>query len=353
MRLSDRKTRREFIKDCAIGSIGLVLGNTGCSSRQENPAPAERAIHAEFQPAYLALHKSGELKRRADQLWSRMEQCDLCPRACGVNRLVGERGQCRANVQLMVSSHHPHFGEEPDLVGRVGSGTIFFCGCTSRCVFCINWQISQTSDCPVVSVFELADMMLKLQQLGCANINVVTPTHFSAHIVMALDIAAAKGLRLPLVYNTCGWERLDVLQQLDGVVDIYLPDYKWGEPAAGVKYSALRDYPNITQQALLEMHRQVGLAKPGPDGLVKRGLMIRHLVLPNHVAATRQVLKWIADNLPKDTYVNLMSQYRPTYKAHEYPEINRRITSDEYEHAVSWAREFGLTNVKTQPLAWG
>lgn len=351
-------TRRTFVRNCAVLMAGGLLSSLGCNARSprsvvDGPAAQERARAAgQFEPAYLALHKSGELKRRADQLWQRMECCDLCPRVCGANRLSGERGQCRATADLMVSSHHAHFGEEPELVGKGGSGTIFFCGCTSRCVFCINWQISQTSDCPVVSVHRLAEMMLELQGSGCANINVVTPTHFLAHILRALDIATARGLRLPLVYNTCGWEQLDVLNQLDGVVDIYLPDHKWGDPAAGLKYSGLRDYPNITQRALLEMHRQVGVARPGPDGLIKRGLMIRHLVMPNRVANTRQVLKWIAENLPKDTYVNLMSQYRPTYKADSYPEINRRITRDEYAEALDWASEFGLTNVKEQPMPW-
>lgn len=351
MRSGPGKTRRVFIKDCTAAAVGILLGD-GCSSRGEKSVSSEKQSGSQFEPAYLALHKSGELNLRAEALWARMARCDLCPRECGANRLEGERGHCRANADLMVSSHHPHFGEEPELVGRGGSGTIFFCGCTSRCVFCINWQISQTSDCPVVSVNDLANTMLELQGLGCANINVVTPTHFSAHILRAMDIAAGRGLRLPLVYNTCGWERLDVLALLDGVVDIYLPDHKWGDPAAGLKYSALRNYPNITQQALLEMHRQVGTAKPDSDGLVRRGLMIRHLVMPNRVAATRQVLKWIAGNLPKDTYLSLMSQYRPTYKAHEYPEINRRLTRDEYTEALDWAAEFGLTNVKRQPMGW-
>ncbi len=345
------KTRRVFIRECAVGAVGILVG-AGCSSRGEKPASPERQTGSQFEPAYLALHKTGELKRRADQLWSRMDNCDLCPRECGANRFAGERGQCRATADLIINSHHPHFGEEPELVGRGGSGTIFFCGCSSRCVFCINWQISQTSDCPVVSVPELANMMLELQRLGCANINVVTPTHFSAHILRALDIAAARGLRLPLVYNTCGWEKLEIVQLLDGIVDIYLPDHKWGDPAAGLKYSGLRDYPNITQRALLEMHRQVGVAKPDKDGLIRRGLMIRHLVMPNRVADTRAVLKWIAENLPKDTYVNLMSQYRPTYRAREYPEIDRPITRDEYAEALNWAKEFGLTNVRKQPMPW-
>ncbi len=235
-------------------------------------------------------------------------------------------------------------------MGRGGSGTIFFSFCNSRCVFCINWPISQAGEGQVVSVDALANMMLDLQRNGCANINVVTPTHRVAHILRALDLAAGRGLRLPLVYNTCGWERLDVVKLLDGIVDIYLPDYKWGEAAMGVKYSGLADYPTITQQALLEMQRQVGIAWPAADGLVHRGLMIRHLVMPNRVAGTREVLKWIAENLPKDTYVNLMSQYTPAYKARQYPEISRRLTRAEYAEALEWAKEFGLTRVQIQPF---
>ncbi|MCX7721748.1 MAG: radical SAM protein [Verrucomicrobiae bacterium] len=358
MAQSERQSRRRFIYECAVLIAGGMVGGLGCNSRSasrtgSSPLSAgAETPNAGFRPAYLALHERGELKRRADALWERMERCNLCPRECGVNRLAGERGQCRATSDLIVSSYHPHFGEEDELVGRGGSGTIFFCGCASRCVFCINWEISQTSDCPVIHVARLAEMMLELQQMGCANINVVTPTHFAPHILRALDIAAARGLRLPLVYNTCGWERLDVLAQLDGVVDIYLPDHKWGDAAAGLKYSGLRDYPETTQRALLEMHRQVGVAKPSADGLIRRGLMIRHLVMPNRVANTRGVLKWIAENLPRDTYVNLMSQYRPTYRAHEYPEINRRLTRAEYAEALDWAQEFGLTNVREQPMPW-
>lgn len=233
-------------------------------------------------------------------------------------------------------------------MGRGGSGTIFFTYCNFRCVFCCNWQISQAGEGETVSLHELADRMLDLQRRGCANINLVTPTHRSAHLLRALDIAAGRGLRLPLVYNTHGWENLDVLAALDGVVDVYLPDLKWGDAAMGEKYSGVPNYPATTQAALLEMHRQVGTAWPDPDGLIRRGLMIRHLVMPNRVAGTREVLRWIAENLPRDTYVNLMSQYFPTYRAHEYPEIARGITRAEYAEAIEWAKEFGLVRVKPQ-----
>jgi putative pyruvate formate lyase activating enzyme len=303
----------------------------------------------DFEPAYLALHKSGELQKRGQELWSIMERCRLCPRECGVNKLKGERGFCQANAQLEISSYHPHFGEERPLVGKGGSGAIFLTNCGLRCVFCCNWEISQGGRGQPRSISEFADMMLHLQAMGCHNINVVTPTHYSPHIVLALDLAASRGLRLPLVYNTCGWERVDILKRLDAIVNIYLPDIKYADSAMAAKYSSGADtYPEITQQAILEMHRQVRVAKPAKDGLMYRGLMIRHLVMPNRVAGTKEVLSWIAGHLPKDTYVNLMSQYMPLYKAHQYPEIARRITREEHMETVKYARSLGLTNLEVQ-----
>jgi len=278
-----------------------------------------------------------------------MKSCKLCPRKCGTNRLDGNKGFCQASSQLEIASHHPHFGEEKPLVGKGGSGTIFFTNCSLRCVFCINWEISQGGRGSPSSVKELAKMMLHLQKIGCHNINVVTPTHYSPHIVLAVDMAAAKGLRLPIVYNTCGWESLEILRKLNGIVDIYLPDFKYSDGKMAAKYSSGSEtYPEITKAALLEMHRQVGVAKPADDGLVYRGLMIRHLVMPNRVSGTKNVIEWIAQNLPKDTYLNIMSQYRPMYKAFEYPEISRRITLEEYEQAIKWAKEAGLTNLDIQ-----
>jgi len=192
-------------------------------------------------------------------------------------------------------------------------------------------------------------MMLRLQKAGCHNINLVTPTHYSPHIVLAVDIAASKGLKIPLVYNTCGWERMEILKLLDGVIDIYLPDFKYSDSKIAAKYSSeARSYPGIAKEALLEMHRQVGVAKPAKDGLIYSGLMIRHLVMPNNVGGTKEVIKWIAENLPSDTYLNIMSQYRPMYKAFDYPEISRRITYEEYKEAVKHAGDSGLTNLDIQ-----
>ncbi len=303
----------------------------------------------EFEPSYLELHKTGELKKRGEELWNMMQKCRLCPRTCLKNRLEGKTGTCEASSKLKISSYHPHFGEEAPLVGKGGSGTIFFTHCGLRCVFCINWEISIGGMGYLRSLNALANMMLNLQKIGCHNINVVTPTHYSAHIVLALDIAAGKGLKLPVVYNTCGYERLEILKLLDGIVDIYLPDFKYSDGKMAYKYSSeAEDYPEVTKKALLEMNRQVGIAMPDKEGIMHKGLMIRHLVMPNNVGGTDKVLEWIAANLPKDTYVNLMSQYRPMYKADQYPEIARRLFRREYDEAVNAAQKTGLTNLEIQ-----
>jgi len=306
-------------------------------------------IDAAFRPGYLKLHRCGELKRRAQRLWDVMKQCELCPRQCGANRLKGEKGFCGSTSELEISAYHPHFGEEKPLVGRGGSGTIFLTHCSLRCVFCINWQISQGGCEPPQSVEEMAEIMLRLQEMGCHNINLVTPTHYSPHILRALDIAAARGLRVPLVYNTSGWERLEILKMLDGVVDIYLPDFKYSDSRMAAQYSSGAEaYPEVAKAALLEMHRQVGVAHAAPDGLMYRGLMIRHLVMPNNVSGTKAVIEWIARNLPKDTYLNLMSQYMPAFMASQYPALDRRLTRSEYSEAVACAKANGLTNLDIQ-----
>jgi putative pyruvate formate lyase activating enzyme len=303
----------------------------------------------DFETGYIKLHRNGELKERGEKLWQLMENCRLCPRKCGANRLKGERGFCGSNSRVEISSFHPHFGEEKPLVGKNGSGTIFMTNCSLRCVFCINWEVSQGGEGSRRSIGQFAGMMLALQRMGCPNINIVTPTHYSAHILLALDEAASKGLKIPLVYNTCGWERLEILQLLDGIVDIYLPDFKYSEGEKAAKYSSgAETYPEVTKNALLEMHRQVGVAHSADNGLMKKGLMIRHLVMPNNVSGSKKVIDWIAKNLPKDTFVNIMSQYTPVYQAKDYPEIARSITSEEYEEVVNHARIAGLTNVEVQ-----
>jgi len=338
------QSRRNFIQSFFYAVLaGVSPLFSGCVMK------STKKILQKFEPGYLKLHKSGELKRRGEILWKIMEKCELCPRMCGVNKLKGEKGFCGADAQLVISSFNPHFGEEKPLVGTGGSGTIFLTHCGLRCVFCINWEISQGGEGYPRSIEDFASMMLALQKRGCHNINVVTPSHYSPHIVLALDLAASKGLHLPLVYNTCGWERVEILKILDGIVDIYLPDFKYSEGKMAAKYSSgASNYPEMTKRALLEMHKQVGVAKPAEDGLMYRGLMIRHLVMPNQVSGTRNVIEWIAHNLPKNTYLNLMSQYRPMYKADDYPQIARRLTRKEYMDAVNWAKDAGLTNLDIQ-----
>lgn len=302
------------------------------------------------QPPYITLHKKGILKQRGEELWQRMDSCDLCPRNCGARRLNGERGVCRANSDLEIASYGPHYGEEPELVGRGGSGTIFFTNCALHCVFCINADISQGGVGRKYSIEDLADMMISLQNRRCNNINLVTPSHYVPHILLALDIAAGKGLTLPVVYNTCGWEKTDVVEQLDSVVDIYLTDFKYGCNESAGKYSpGAFDYVEVTREAHLLMHEQVGTAQKDPStGIMRRGLMIRHLVMPNDVACTKEIMDWISENLPKDTYINIMSQYTPVYRANRYPEINRGITLQEYLKALEVAENAGLINVQKQ-----
>jgi putative pyruvate formate lyase activating enzyme len=361
-------SRRECLRyciHCALATVGSVstITSTNCRSR-EKPLSQPAAVNEneegknmqegttqkekKFEASYLKLHRSGELKKRGQELWDMMECCELCPRYSNINRLIGEKGACGATSQLDIASFHPHFGEERPLVGTGGSGTIFFTHCSLKCVFCINWEISQGGEGKPYSIDDLAEMMLKLQRMGCHNINVVTPTHYSAHIVLALDIAAKGGLTIPVVYNTCGWERVEILQLLDGIVDIYLPDFKYADGKMANKYSSSSmTYPDITKDALLEMHRQVGVAKPSRH-IMQRGLMIRHLVMPNNVGGSCDVIKWIATNLPKDTYVNIMSQYTPYYRAKEYPEIARRITRKEYGDVIKTAQEMKMTNIEIQ-----
>jgi putative pyruvate formate lyase activating enzyme len=344
-------TRRSFLDKTAklyfsLGLSPLFLDFSKAEASSNNGT--------DFEPAYLKLHKTGELKERAEELWAIMKRCRLCPRRCGVNRHKGKSGVCRApGTTLVISSAHPHFGEERPLVGEGGSGTIFLSHCNLRCVFCQNFDIALLGRGSETNINEFASMMLQLQEIGCHNINLVTPTHYSAHILKAIDIAAGQGLRLPIVYNTSGWERLEILKILDGIVDIYLPDFKYWDSDMSSKYSSeAESYPEITGEAILEMHRQVGVAKPAKDEIMQRGLMIRHLVMPNNIAGSEHVMEWIAGNLPKDTYVNIMVQYNPVYKAYDYPELSRRITKEEYIKVVNKAKDLGLTNLDTQGYWW-
>jgi len=295
-------------------------------------------------PAYLALHEMGELARRADAAIGLMERCRVCPRECLAQRLQGERGDCRVGDQAMVSSYGPHFGEERPLVGVGGSGTIFLTHCNLCCVFCQNSDISQGDEGRIVSAQELAEIMLSLQRMGCHNINFVTPTHQVPQILRALVLAAGQGLRLPLVYNCGGYESLETLQLLDGVVDIYMPDFKYADAGASRQYSGVEGYPAVARAALGEMHRQVGDLALDRRGIATRGLLVRHLVLPNGLAGTDEVVRFLA-GLSPSTYVNIMDQYRPCYRAHEYPALTRRPTRAEIQEAVRMARAAGLTRL--------
>ncbi len=346
-----KMSRKDFLKTlfCYTASgMGLLE-----LSRFTPMAEAQTTLPqtTNYTPPYLKLHRMGELKERADRLWHVMKRCSLCPRVCQTNRLAGKEGFCHSSDRLEISSFHPHMGEEKTLVGNKGSGTIYFTNCNLRCAFCLNWEANMEGKGTPLSVKTLSALMLNLQKKGCANINLVTPTHYLPHILKAVDLAASEGLRLPLVYNTSGWELVTILQELDGIIDVYLPDFKYSSSSMAAKYSSdASTYPQITQKALLEMQRQVGTAKPNAAGIINRGLMIRHLIMPNNVSGTKEVLAWIGANLPKDTYVNLMNQYVPIYKAKEYPEIARRINKQENDQAILWSQEAGLTNVKVKPF---
>ncbi|MCR4407934.1 MAG: radical SAM protein [Anaerolineae bacterium] len=299
-------------------------------------------MSTQFEPAYVALLESGELKRRVETAYRRLAACDLCPRECGVNRLQDEKGVCHTGKRAVVSSFNPHFGEEAPLVGRGGSGTIFFSWCNLKCQFCQNYEISQLGQGREVESEDLAAMMLHLQDMGCHNINFVSPTHVVPQILAGVLLAAQAGLRLPLVYNTGGYDSLNTLVLLDGVFDIYMPDMKYADPEIALKYSKIKNYPTINQAAVKEMHRQVGDLVMDERGVALRGLLVRHLVLPEGLAGTAEIVRFLATEVSTNTYLNIMDQYRPCYKANEMPPLNRRITHQEYEEAVRLAHEAGL-----------
>jgi len=337
-------TRRDFIKDSLILGGSLLLSPVSLNAREEKG----KAWH----PAYEKLENEGKLAQRIEQAYAILEDCQLCPRRCGVNRKKGEKGFCRGPYRPVIFSAQPHFGEEVSLVGKNGSGTIFFSNCNLRCIFCQNWPISHEGKGKELTDEDLANMMIHLQKIGCHNINLVTPTHVMPNILNATRIALKKGLRLPLVYNTSGYERLEILKILDGVVDIYMPDMKYMDADQAEKYSSgASNYPEVTKRAIIEMNRQVGELKVNKRGIATRGLIIRHLVMPNRVAGTEKLLRWVAKTLPKSTYVNIMAQYHVDYKAFDYPKIARGITVQEFLEAMEWAENFGLTNLDPKSVA--
>jgi len=337
-------TRRDFIKSSLVSAGSMLLPDRVLYASKEKGE--------KWYPAYGKLEKEGRFAERVEQAYSIFEQCELCPRQCGINRQNGEKGFCQASAKLYVYAAQPHYGEEVSLVGKKGSGTIFFSNCNLRCVFCQNWPIAHLGYGEETQDEKLADMMLYLQKIGCHNINLVTPTHVMPNILNAVRIAFNKGLRIPLVYNTSGYERIEILKILDGIVDIYLPDMKFMDPDKAAKYSGgASDYPEVAKKGIAEMNRQVGEHQVDRRGVAIKGLMIRHLVMPNRVAGTKKFVRWVAENLPKSTYVNIMHQYHVEYKAFEYEEIWRRITVQEYLEAMGWAEEYGLTNLDPKSIS--
>jgi putative pyruvate formate lyase activating enzyme len=295
-----------------------------------------------FEPAYLKTHESGELARRAGAATAAMASCTLCPRRCGVDRLAGETGVCRTGRRAWVASYDPHFGEEAPLVGSGGSGTIFFTHCNLMCVFCQNWEISHGGAGRAVSDKALGEMMLRLQETGCRNINFVTPSHVVPQILSALPTAVEGGLRVPLVYNSGGYDRVETLKLLDGVVDIYMPDFKFWNEALAEKTCDAPDYPEAARKALREMHRQVGDLDIGEDGLARRGLLARHLVLPNGIADTGEIMRFLAREISGDTYVNIMPQYRPRGRSRAFPELAGYPSESDVQAATAAAERAGI-----------
>ena len=295
-----------------------------------------------FTPSYLSLLESGELQARVAAAYELLSPCRTCPRACGVDRLNRQAGVCCSGLKARVASYGPHPGEEAPLSGWRGSGAIFFARCNLRCQYCQNYAISQSDAGVEVSPAGLAEIMLELQRLGCHNINFVSPTHVAPQILAAVLEAARAGLRLPLVYNTGGYDSLEMLRLLDGVIDIYLPDMKYSSQPVARHYSRARDYPPVNQAAVREMHRQVGDLRTTADGLAVRGLMVRHLVLPFGLAGTAEVVRFLAEEISAGTYLNLMDQYHPDYNARRYSKLARRIKPEEYAQAMEMARQAGL-----------
>ena len=285
------------------------------------------------------------LDRKARKLMERLGACDICPRMCGVDRDRDERGSCGAGKRAAVASFGPHFGEEAPLVGRSGSGTVFFSGCPLCCVFCQNYGISHSMEGEEVGAEELAGIFLEVEHAGCHNLNLVTPTHVTPQVVEALGLAASRGFSLPVVYNCGGYERVETLRELEGIVDIYMPDLKFLDPASSARYCDAPDYPDVARAALREMARQVGPLTVDRRGIAVRGLLVRHLVMPGGASAAKEVIDFLADGIGRDTYLNLMDQYRPCGTADRFPEISRCATRKEWEEARDHAVARGMTRL--------
>jgi len=292
-------------------------------------------------PSYLRLFENGNLQKKVTAAKKILEDCRVCPRNCRVNRVRGELGECRIGAEPIISSYFPHFGEEAPLVGSRGSGTIFICGCNLRCLFCQNYDISHQLLGKSTSIKRFAGMMLELQDAGCHNINIVTPSHIVPQLLEALWYAITDGLRLPIVYNSSGYDSLASLKLLDGVIDIYMPDFKFFSNALAQRYTAVSDYATVAKAAISEMHRQVGDLQIG-GGIARRGLLIRHLVMPGMLVDSQKIFEFISREISSDTYLNVMPQYRPAGEASNYSEIGRSLNYTVFLQAVEMARNAGL-----------
>jgi putative pyruvate formate lyase activating enzyme len=292
--------------------------------------------------SYVALYRQGELNQRVQQAREILKSCQVCPHCCQINRLEGELGKCRTGARALVSSYGPHFGEEAPLVGRGGSGTIFLTNCNLKCVFCQNYSVSQLGEGREVTTEELATMMLSLQKRGCHNINLVSPTHVVPQILEALELAVAEGLFVPLVYNSGGYDSVETLKLLEGIVDIYMPDMKYSDDEIARQYSGIDNYPLVNRAAVKEMHRQVGDLELDERGIAIKGLLVRHLVLPRGLAGTEETTRFLARELSLNTYLNVMAQYHPCHQAFRFPLLSRAITREEFAEAVDLARQQGL-----------
>ena len=334
-------SRRKFIKNSLLTASAITLG--GITLHGFSNTTARRNENA-YIPRYIALEKSGELERRERALWAKMEHCNLCPRNCGVNRMAGRRGVCNSDHTLRIASSDIAFNVERVIAGSRGKGSIFMSNCNLLCVFCQNWHINHRGDGNTFTHAELAGMMLELQRRGAHNVGFITTTHVVPHIVTALRLAIDGGLNIPIVFSTGGYEALEVVQLLDGVVDVYISSFKFqdSEIAAPFQQNS-HDYTHYAALAIKEMHRQVGNLDI-VDGVAKRGLLIRHLVLPENLAGTDKFVRWVVDELGADTDVSIMAQYRPEHRARYHPPLDRRITQGEFNRAMRWAREAGLRN---------
>lgn len=303
-----------------------------------------------FEPAYISALKEGTLQEKVDQARARLRECNICPRNCKVNRLEAETGFCKVGARAIISSANPHFGEEAPLVGSGGSGTIFMTSCNLQCVFCQNYEISHLMEGQEVDTDTLGSLMVGLQRLGCHNINFVTPSHVVPQILEAVKWAAEEGLRVPLVYNSGGHDSVETLRLLDGVIDIYMPDLKFMDSRISKELMNAPDYPEVARAAIIEMHRQVGDLQINEKGIATRGLLVRHLVMPDDLAETRKAMRFLATEVSTNIYVNIMNQYRPCGRAHEHPKLDRSVTRDEYTRAIDVAREEGIEGSMTEFL---